>query len=197
MHRVKLLIIELVEQIVEIGAQLQGIGEPVAGAEIDENEPGRGKIGPGRILAEPFGHRDAGGATLEIAAQPLKIGTLIGLKPDSNRHFLIGVVRRINKNPSAKTYVGIETLSQTPVPVELHTLPNGKQSTRTDGIYLLEVPEAQQPRTLLLARQEYEQGRILQLKAQNKAYSIRLQQVLEQSDDYSRVSFDVLARHHE
>lgn len=137
------------------------------------------------------------GATLEMGAQPLKIGTLVGLKPDNNRYFLIGVVRRINKNPSAKTYVGIETLSQTPVPVELHTLPNGNQSTRTDGIYLLEAPGAQQPRTLLIARQEYEQGRILQLKAQGKAYSIRLQQVLEQSDDYSRVGFDVLARHHE
>lgn len=137
------------------------------------------------------------GATLEMGAQPLKIGTLVGLKPDSNRHFLIGVVRRINKNPSAKTYVGIETLSQAPIPVELHTLPNGQQKPlRTDGVYLLEVAEVQQPRSLLIARQEYEPGRILQLKAQGKAYSIRLQQVIEQSDDYSRVSFDVLARHH-
>ena len=137
------------------------------------------------------------GATLDIGAQPLKIGTLVGLKPDNNRHFLVGVVRRINKNPSAKTFVGIQTLSQAPIAVELHTLPGGKQARlRTDGIYLLEKPEAQQPRSLLIARQEYEQGRILQLKAQGKAYSIRLQQVLEQSDDYSRISFDVLARHH-
>jgi hypothetical protein len=136
------------------------------------------------------------GATLDIGAQPLKIGTLVGLKPDTNRHFLIGVVRRIHKNPAAKTYVGIETLGQTPIPVELHTLPNGKRAVHTNGIYLLEGGEARQPRSLLLARQEYEQGRILQLKAQGKAYSIRLQQVLEQSDDYARVAFDVLARHH-
>jgi hypothetical protein len=89
-------------------------------------------------------------------------------------------------------------LSQAPIPVELHTLPNGQQTAmRTDGVYLLEMPEAQQPRSLLVARQEYELGRILQLKAQGKSYSIRLQQVLEQSDDYSRVSFDVLARHHQ
>lgn len=137
------------------------------------------------------------GATLEIGAQPLKIGTLVGLKPDTHRHFLIGVVRRINKNPAAKTYVGIETLSQAPIPVELHTLPKGQQAPRrTDGIYLLEVPDMQQPRSLLIARQEYEPGRILQLKAQGKAYSIRLQQAFEQGDDYARVSFDVLARHH-
>ena len=137
------------------------------------------------------------GATLDIAAQPLKIGTLVGLKPDSNRHFLIGVVRRINKNPSAKTYVGIETLSQAPIPVELHTLPNGGQAPlRTDGIYLLEMPDAQQPRSLLIARQEYETGRMLQLKAQGKSYTIRLQQALEESDEYARVGFDVLARHH-
>ena len=105
------------------------------------------------------------GATLEIGAQPLKIGTLVGLKPDDYRYFLIGVVRRINKTPAAKTYVGIETLSQTPIPVELHTLANGKHSTRTNGIYLLETSETQHPRSLLIARQEYEPGRILQLKA--------------------------------
>lgn len=137
------------------------------------------------------------GATTDVNAQPLKIGTLVGLKPDSARHFLIGVVRRINKNPSAKTYVGIETLSQTPIPVDLLTLPNGEHTPqRTDGIYLMELPEAQQPRSLLLARQEYEPGRLLRLEAQGKAYTIRLQQALAVGDDYARVTFEVLARHH-
>jgi hypothetical protein len=138
------------------------------------------------------------GATLSAGGQPLKIGTLVGLKPESNRHFLIGIVRRINKNPTAKTYVGIETLNQAPILVELQAVANGHNpGLRTKGIYLLEVPEAQQPRSILVAHGEFEPGRLMQLKAQGKAYTIRLQQAIEQSEDYSRVSFDVLARHHQ
>lgn len=127
----------------------------------------------------------------------LKIGTLIGLKPENNRHFLIGVVRRINKSPASKTYVGLETMSQAPIPVELHTLPDGaKPTSRTDAIYLLEVPQTRTPRSLLLKKNNYQAGRMLQLKAQGKAYTIRLQQPLEETDDYTRIAFDVLARHH-
>lgn len=127
----------------------------------------------------------------------LKIGTLIGLKPENNRHFLVGVVRRINKSPASKTYVGLETMSQAPIPVELHTLPDGNKPTaRTEAIYLLEVPQTQTPRSLLLDKGNYQAGRMLQLKAQGKAYTIRLQQPIEETDDYSRISFDVLARHH-
>jgi hypothetical protein len=36
----------------------------------------------------------------------------------------------------------------------------------------------------------------MQLKAQGKIYTIRLQKILEENPDYCRVSFDVLARHH-
>ncbi len=127
----------------------------------------------------------------------LKIGSLIGLKPESSKYFLIGVIRRINKNPTSKTYVGIETLSQTPIPVELHSLPNGNNhKPQTNAVYLLEVPQAQIARSLLLAHKDYEPGRLLQLKAQGKAYTIRLQNATEETKDYSRVPFDVLARHH-
>lgn len=81
--------------------------------------------------------------------------------------------------------------------MDLLTLPNGEHAPqRTDGIYLMELPEAQQPRSLLLARQEYEPGRLLRLEAQGKAYTIRLQQALAVGDDYARVTFEVLARHH-
>ena len=85
--------------------------------------------------------------------QGLKIGSLIGLKPESSRHFLVGIIRRINKNPTSKTYVGIETLSQTPIPVELHALPSGdKPTAHSNAVYLLEMPQVQVARSLLLSR---------------------------------------------
>lgn len=128
----------------------------------------------------------------------LRIGTLIGLKPEKTPHFLIGVVRRMNKNPISKTYVGIQTLCQTPIAVELHPLP-GTDAPTTDhleAIYLLEMPAAQIARSLLVFRDKVELGRLLQLKAQGKIYTIRVQKIIEEMEDYCRVSFDVLARHH-
>lgn len=137
------------------------------------------------------------GATLETSGAPLKIGTLVGLRPDSRKHFLIGVVRRMQRNPSARAYVGIETLSQTPIPVLLASRADGNATPLTSrGIYLAEMAEAGVPRSLLLAREEYRPGKLLRLSAQGKAYTIRLQRPFAMGEDYVRVGFDVLARHH-
>jgi len=139
------------------------------------------------------------GVTFNPSAQGgLRIGTLIGLKPEKTPHFLIGVVRRMNKNPSSKTYVGIETLCQAPIPVELHPLPGGESTPapHTEAIYLLEMPQAQIERSLLLRCNSAQLGHLMQLKAQGKTYTIRLQKFIEENPDYCRVSFDVLARHH-
>ncbi len=166
---------------VDMNTQGEELFEPVLEQWIMENESASGY----GVTFNPSGH------------QGLKIGSLIGLKPESSRHFLIGVIRRINKNPTSKTYVGLETLSQTPIPVELHALNKAdSRAQRANAVYLLEMPQAQMARSLLLARRDYEPGRLLQLKAQGKAYTIRLQNALEETEDYSRVPFDVLARHH-
>ena len=137
------------------------------------------------------------GATFNGNGGPhLKIGSLIGLKPDSNKHFMIGVIRRINKNPESKVYVGIQTLCQTPIPVELQLASTDpKRAHKTDAIYLLENQDAQIPRSLLMSKDGFETGKRVLLKAQGKAYTIRLQQLLEHSEEYARASFDVLAKH--
>ena len=128
----------------------------------------------------------------------LRIGTLVGLKPEQAPHFLIGVVRRIAKNPTSKTYLGIETLCQTPIPVELHALPGSEAANKepTNAIYLLEMPQAQIARSLLLPCSNVHLGHLIQLKAQGKTYTIRLEKIIEEADDYCRIAFDVLARHH-
>ncbi len=126
----------------------------------------------------------------------LKIGTLIGLKPERSRHFLIGTVRRINKTPAGKTSVGLQTLGQAPIPVELHPLPGSGPAVPSHAIYLIESPQIQMPRCLLLEPSDFQLGRMLQLKAQGKAYTIRLTRAYEETEDYVRAAFDVLARHH-
>lgn len=141
---------------------------------------------------------DSGCAAILDAAgsSHLKIGTLIGLKPIDNKHFAIGVIRRLNRDISSKLRVGIQTLTQTPIAVELHTIVNGAvKKGAMDAVYLPESLTANSLRSIILPTRFYKRGQTLQLKAQGKTYSIRLQQALEQTEDYARANFDVLAKH--
>jgi len=126
----------------------------------------------------------------------LKIGTLIGLKPVDNKHFAIGIIRRLNKDISSKVRVGIQTLTQTPIAVELHAVHNGTvKKGAIDAVYLPESPTANILRSIIIPARFYKRGQTMQLRAQGKTYSIRLQQALEQTEDYARANFDVLAKH--
>ena len=49
-------------------------------------------------------------------------------------------------------------------------------------------------RSLLLSGETYEQGKLVQLKAQGKSYTIRLLPALERGADYVRAGFDVVAK---
>lgn len=130
--------------------------------------------------------------TRNSAAQ-LRIGTLVGLKAAIGKGFAIGIVRRINNEPPRKVHAGIQTLSQTPLPVALHPLP-GEGGVPATAIYLPELAKLQLGRSLLLPSEIYEQGKLIQLKAQGKSYTIRLQPALERGGDYVRAGFDVVAK---
>ncbi|TCV85336.1 hypothetical protein [Sulfurirhabdus autotrophica] len=126
----------------------------------------------------------------------LKVGMLIGLKPDNKKHFAVGIVRRINKDTSSKTHVGIQTLTQTPIAVELLDTESKKSHNPSmDAIYLPESTAAELQRSIIIDASAYIKGQALQLKAQGKSYVIRIQNILEQNDDFVRTSFDVIAKH--
>lgn len=131
--------------------------------------------------------------TRDGAAQ-LKIGTLVSLKGATAPSLAIGIVRRISNEPGRQVRAGVQTLSQTPVLVALHPLP-GEKGRSAAAIYLPELPKLQLGRSLLLPSETYSQGRLVQLKAQGKSYTIRLQSAGERGGDYVRTGFDVVAKH--
>ena len=128
-------------------------------------------------------------------AAQLKIGTLVSLKAATTPNLAIGIVRRISNEPPRQVHAGIQTLSQTPVLVELHPLPGRKRQGPPAAIYLPELAKLQLGRSLLLPSKTYAQGKLVQLKAQGKAYTIRLQHARECGADYVRTGFDVVAKH--
>lgn len=134
------------------------------------------------------------GVTLSNPSQGgLKIGMLLGLKPEAEAKFAIGIVRRLSSTTPNKVFVGIQNLSQTPIFVELGLDESATQTTAR-AIYLPEQREAAIARSLLIDQSSYRHGRVVELRAQGKRYEVRLQQTLDQSNDYCRVRFDVVGR---
>jgi hypothetical protein len=129
------------------------------------------------------------------SGEQLKIGTLVALKPPTGQGGLcVGIVRRIQNAPPRTVSAGIQTLSQTPVLVELHPLA-GEGGKASLAIYLPELARMNQGRSLLISSQIYSPSRMIRLKAQGKDYTIRLQTAVEQHSDYVRTGFDVVAKH--
>lgn len=127
------------------------------------------------------------------SARQLKIGTLVSLKAETAKNLAIGIVRRIINDSPNLVNAGIQTLTQTPVPVELHPLPN-ENGKAASAIYLPELAKLQLGRSLLLAAENYSPGKLVLLKAQGKIYTIRLQPAVERGADYIRAGFDVVAK---
>lgn len=125
--------------------------------------------------------------------EQLRIGTLVALRSTLGKGLSIGIVRRIHIEPPRKVHAGIQTLTQTPVLVELHPLP-GEGGKIATAIYLPELSKLQLGRSLLLSGAAYTQGKLVHLKAQGKNYTIRLQPAVESGLDYVRCGFDVVAK---
>ncbi|MBB5018655.1 hypothetical protein HNQ59_001946 [Chitinivorax tropicus] len=131
----------------------------------------------------------------------LVVGDLIGLKPEEQTRFAIGIVRRIQKDKSGNVYAGIETINHTPILVELHAeqlddaVSVAHSTGHSQAIYLPEADGGAIPRCLLLPADHFASGKIVQMRAQGKAFTIKLKPAIEQTTDYARAPFAVLAKH--
>lgn len=123
----------------------------------------------------------------------LTIGELVGLRLEEQTRFMIGIVRRIQKNLDGQVYVGVETINQTPILVKLSD--ESGDTEAIDAIYLPEADGGAIPRCLLLSPDKYQTEKDLRLKAQGKCFSIRLKNLIETTDDYARARFGVIAKH--
>ncbi len=121
-----------------------------------------------------------------------KIGSLIGLRQEDTKQYAIGVVKRINQSVNSRTSLGLQIISQSPILIQLDGMSASGRGIK--GVYLPEAAANQAPRTLLIASRYYQQNKIVALRAQGKAYSIRLRQPLEHNNDFTRSTFDVLAK---
>lgn len=175
-------------------------GAPVVGyqfsgpATVSPQEPGQDALFESKLeewLVENQSATGVGASFNPSHMNDLKVSTLIGLRADSDKHCAVGVVRRLQNSAEGQGYVGIETLSQTPLVVELREQETG---VKVDAIYLPEIKEAKQARSLVIAAANFEAGKVMRLAAQGKAYLIRLHPAIEETRDFARTNFDVVGK---
>ncbi|WP_028452611.1 hypothetical protein [Chitinilyticum aquatile] len=121
----------------------------------------------------------------------LRVGEIVGISESATTAPSIGIVRRINKRLDGQVNVGIETLTHSPILVELSALDGGPASK---ALYSPENTTAYQSRFLIVAEADYSEQRECRLSAQGKAYRIRLAPAMERATSCSLANFSVLEK---
>ena len=137
----------------------------------------------------------------------VRLGKLVGLKPEKKGHWNIGVIRRLRRAEPNQQYVGIEVISERPLSLFLRAAKSEERPLTIDGIdpvgavfpipalFLKGAGQPAQPDALILQSAEFAGGRDLWFTVRGVTYHIRLKHALERGDDWLRASFDVLAKH--
>ncbi|MBT9613413.1 MAG: hypothetical protein IV108_09140 [Burkholderiales bacterium] len=135
----------------------------------------------------------------------VRLGKLVGLKPEKKGHWNVGVIRRMRRISPHQQYVGIEVIAERPMALLLRAEKSENRPLSIDGIdsvgfvmpisaLYFKAAQADQVDSLILQSAEYAKGRELWFNAKGFTYHIRLKQAVERGDDWLRASFDVLAK---
>ena len=129
------------------------------------------------------------------------IGKLVGLRPvDDQGQWLICALRWVSSVAHGQVSMGLEKLSDAPRLVSIQPLETSQRQgaeahqTSWKALFLPNVDAAGMASSLILPAAEYATNRLLDLQDQNLIYKIRLTVVLEKSDNWARVKFDILGR---
>lgn len=134
-----------------------------------------------------------------VRGEWLKINCLLGLQPEGGDNWVVGLVRRFNRDSPQQGTVGIQTLSRYPLAVQLRAQ-SGQFENGTDtqiGIVLDSQALATSTEIQLLLRsgtlgEGKSQG--LEFDLENKTYLLLPQGVTDQGDDYELVRFRLMIR---
>ena len=129
-----------------------------------------------------------GASVPQIRGDWLKIGCLLGLQPEGGSNWVVGVIRRFQRESAQQGTVGIQTLGRAALPVQVK-LQSGQRGTSRDvetAILLNPVdsaPEAQ----LLLRAGALVGGQNLELERNGKVHLLLPAGMTEHGEDYDLI----------
>lgn len=159
-----------------------------------------------RWLMENESSRGFGATVDAVNDDWVRLGKLVGLKPERSHNWVVGVIRRLSLLESGQRNVGIEVLAKAPVTVMLKASKPRHSGYTVDGIDAVDIvlpvsalyvpPDAEDKSgvSLIMDSVEYAPGRHFELSARSRSYSIALGRVIEKGDDWLRASFEILQK---
>lgn len=140
-----------------------------------------------------------GAVIAEVTEDWVKVGSLLGLRPEAGSQWSVGVVRRLSRTPQMQIYVGVQTLAQEPVSVRLRPIgfkvsvwEKVAEVEVHDFITALLLPKAThcvEETCLLLEPGTFAANKEFELMMHGEKSRIRLNALLEQGSDFERASF--------
>ena len=150
-----------------------------------------------------------GGVIPRTSGAWAKIGALCGLKAQNSSLWWVGMIRRLHTDHQGKVHVGIEILTKKPLSVWLRSLGKGAErasnwetssgSFAYDYLPVMLLPDAhntEENLTMLMESGGYVVDGIYEAMMGEKSRNIKLISLLEEGDDYERVSFQWIAPAH-
>ncbi len=129
-----------------------------------------------------------GASVPQIKGDWLKIGCLLGLQPEGGSNWVVGVIRRFQRESPGQGTVGIQTLARAAVPVQvkLQSAQTGTSRDSETAILLNPIDSAREAQLLLRAN-VLVAGQNLVLERNGKAYLLLPTGDMERGEDYELV----------
>jgi hypothetical protein len=141
--------------------------------------------------------------------QTLMLGALVAVRQSDASHWLLGVVRRLNKLSIEDVEAGVSLIAERVVAVTLYAKREAKQELgivvngldtsmmgpRFEGLYLPPPSRPDKPlvvKTLIVPTHEYAEGRKLVLITGRSIYTLVLRQLVEQRGDWSWTAIQIV-----
>ena len=151
-----------------------------------------------------------GGLVPRAAGAWVKVGALIGLKPQNAQTWWVSVIRRLHTDREGVVHVGIEILNKKSLSVWLRVLGKGAErvsnwesssgSFKYDYFPAILLPDAQNSylhATMLLESGNYKEGKIFEVMLGEKSREIELTNMVAEGEDYELVKFRWLVASYE
>ncbi|MDP2783972.1 MAG: hypothetical protein Q8O38_05180 [Sulfurimicrobium sp.] len=140
-------------------------------------------------------NESAGG--LALAKDPktdarVRVGEIIGLRPESNKAWNIGVVRWVSSENPNHLQLGAQMLAPTATPVLVRPVIASAGTLFQPALVLPEIPALKQPTTLLALRGSYQPQREFMLEGMGRPQNVRATRLLEQTATFDLFEFTPL-----
>ncbi len=146
-----------------------------------------------------------GGLIPRASGAWVKVGALVGLKPQNSQTWWVSVIRRLHTDKGGVVHAGIEILGKKSLSVWLRVLGKGAErvsnwetssgSFKYDYFQAILLPDAQNSyvnATMLLESGSHAEGKVYEIMLGEKSRNIELTQLLAEGEDYELVKFNWL-----